>query len=152
MLFRSIAEDCEITLDFSELTMTPVKEGWGNGIDMLLRLDDPLKSDIECEVSLSGQGVPRVRSSYRRYTPTGGIRDVDYAEVSGLKSSGRLRLVRHGAELFALFAEAGTDEFRLIESYTIGNYPIRNISLRTKSSDAQGKVDVLMERLTIRRK
>jgi len=152
MLERPIAEDCEITLDFSQLTMTPVKEGWGNGIDMLLRLDDPLRSDIECEVSLNGQGAPRVRSSYRRYTPAGSVKDVDYAEVSGMKVSGRLRLVRHGAELFALFAEAGTDEFRLIESYTIGNYPIKNISLRTKSSDAQSKVDVLIERLTIRKK
>ncbi|MDA1231265.1 MAG: DUF1583 domain-containing protein, partial [Planctomycetota bacterium] len=66
----------------------------------------------------------------------------------GMRTAGRLRLVRRDAEIFCLFADAGSNNFEFINSYTVGNFPIKEVAIYTKRSDLQGKIDVLLQNLT----
>ena len=72
------------------------------------------------------------------------------ALFSGRYESGRLRMVRQGAMLHCLYAAKGSDSFQILESFAVGDAPIRELRLENVCSDANGTVDAILSKLTIR--
>jgi hypothetical protein len=49
--------------------------------------------------------------------------------------TGRLRIVRRGAELITAFAKSGETEFRLLQRFTIGAAPLESIGIAHRKQD-----------------
>ncbi len=148
---QRITADCEVTLDFSEATFVPVKEGWGQSLELAFRLDDPQETNIQVEVSMDGKGNPRLQSMMRKKSIA--TEAMTYHQVinrPGMKTTGRLRLVRQRDQIYCLFAEAGSDQFEVFSQYNAGKVAIRDVSVYVKRSDVQGTTRALLNSLTIR--
>jgi hypothetical protein len=148
-----IVEDCVATLEFSELAFTPVKEGWGQSVELAFNLDDPVQSHIQCEISQDGKGNSRLQSLLSRKsiaTDTTSYHNV--INKPGLRTAGRLRLIRQGSTIFCQFADEGSETFETFSAYAIGDSAIKEVSVFTKRSDLVGKVEVRLRELTVKTK
>ena len=146
-----IIGDCEVTLDYSNLVFVPVKEGWGQVLNLSVTMDDPMQSKIECGILLTGQGNPEFQSKImRKSMATGENTYHDAITRRGERSNGRLRIVRKGADIMCLFAEAGSNAFLPFNTFTVGAWPIKEVGVFAHRSDLQGEVNVLLQSLTVR--
>ena len=146
-----IIGDCEVTLDYRDLAFIPVKEGWGQNLELLVTMDDPMQSRIECGMQLTGPGSPEFASKTIRKSMATGEPTYHHAITRrGERPNGRLRIVRNGDEVICLFAETGSDTFLPFNTFTVGAYPIKEIGVYAHRSDLQGEVSVKLESLTVR--
>ncbi|APZ96026.1 DUF1583 domain-containing protein [Fuerstiella marisgermanici] len=144
-----IKSDCELTVDYANLNIVPHKEGWGVGLVFEAVLDDPQQSRVECSVSLDGD-KPVYKTQLLRLTPDGSHHSVDYQTFHGATTSGRLRLVRQGGQIFCFTAADGSDDFKILASFAVGEAAIKEVSCIAKCSDAVAKLTAVIPRFQIR--
>ncbi len=151
MTTNPVIGDCEVTLDYRNLVFVPVKEGWGQNLELEVTIDDPMQSRIQCGMQRTGQGNPEFESKMtRKSMVTGETTYHDAITRRGERTNGRLRIVRKGAVVTCLFAEADSDKFLPFNTFTVGAHPIKEIGVFTHRSDLQGQVNVLLQSLTVR--
>ena len=147
---KAVDGDFEVTVDYSNLSMKPVKSGWGLVFGLDLALNDPQKTRVECNVSLNSKSELTYKTQAMHLTPEGKNKAFDHLLHSGAADSGRLRIIRRGGQVHCLAAAAGTDQFRLLSSYAVGAAPISSIAIHNKCSDDVGQSQVTVERIQIR--
>lgn len=146
-----IIGDCEVTLDYCDLMFVPVKDGWGQKVSLSVTMDDPMRSQVECGMQDTGNGSPEFLSKMiRKSIATGENTYHNTITRRGVRTSGRLRIVRSGEEVICHFAEAGSNTFLPFNAFTVGAYPIKEIGVFTYRSDLQGYVDLKLKSLTVR--
>ncbi|MCA9048161.1 MAG: DUF1583 domain-containing protein [Planctomycetaceae bacterium] len=147
---RPIEGDCEITVDYTSLNISPQKSGWGVSLVFDMLLDDPQQSRSECNVSLDGNRQLVYKSQLLRNLPGEGHHTVDHQVLHSAAANGSLKLVRQGGEIRCYAAAEDSDSFRLLNSIAVGDAKIREINCGAKASDDVARLDVTLHRLTIR--
>jgi hypothetical protein len=85
----------------------------------------------------------------RIHTTVAGNEKHHHRFMPSVAKSGRLRIVRTGSLIATYYAEKGSDDFRLQESWPIGDSPIQEVMVMAAASDANATVDVVVNRLAI---
>jgi hypothetical protein len=150
----TLSGDFDITVAFDDLRTSVVEGGEGN-IQLLTVLDDERR--IECRVYrkhyvFSGgrsEQLAQAAVFQRRGDETEYNFPASPAEES---TSGRMRLARRGSQLYFLYAEDDSREFRLIHSQEVGTAPTRTAGVRlVLESHKEGDLaEVLWQSLVIR--
>jgi hypothetical protein len=147
VLRQPISGDFDVTLDFQQLKLSKVNEGWGNGLSLKIIFEAPERW-AEVGVYLDGNGQQQLRSTLA-HRQVSGTMNYDGRSLTGTYESGRMRMVRLGAMLHCLFAEKGSDVFRLLESFPVGDAAVREFRLESVCSDPVGTVDSVASKLTL---
>ena len=137
---EKITGDFDVTVDFNDLKFESLEKGWGSGFSLQAELDDAVKSSVA--IGIHGDKDKKIfaKASLIHDLATG-IRHHDAVKLKGQTESGRLRLVRQGAEMHCLFA-AGDDEFQLLQSFLVGDSAVKELRLMNKCTDENAKSDV----------
>ncbi|MDZ4849185.1 MAG: DUF1583 domain-containing protein [Pirellulaceae bacterium] len=143
-------KDCEITLDYRDLALKAAKQGYGVAFALSVTMDDYEKSIVECSSKIGAGKEQNFAGALRRNSPTESLLAIETLQIPGSPSAGRLRLVRKSGSIYCLCADAGSEEFRLIQSFNVGEARISTLVIEAKSSDEVGQVDVTIEKLTVR--
>ena len=147
---RDLAGDCEMTVVYQNIEMKPQKSGWGVSLVFQAILDDPQRTSVECNVSLDKSQQLQHTTQILRTHAGGGRHTVDQQFLHPATSSGKLRMVRRGGQIDCYIAADGSDDFRLVNSLTVGPANIREVACLAKASDEVGQVNATLTRLTIR--
>lgn len=139
--------DCDVILDFEQLNMIKVHEGWGAGMSFKMLFDVPHRW-AEVGVYMDAEGRQLLKCTLAHRHLNGQVHQ-DSRTLSGADDSGRLRMVRQGAMLHCLYARKGSEQFRLLESYPIGAASIAEFRLENVCSDAAAVVDVVASKLIL---
>ncbi len=145
--------DFEITLNFEILKENPPAEGgkFGTRLSLAVAVNNPLLDTPQGEAAT----LSRSLSIKGERTFTTWMRTREYpASVSGGKpttaTTGRLRFVRSGDELFFL-ASAGADEpFIFIRKYRFGAEDLKRVAITGATGDEKALLDVRVTDLRIR--
>ena len=146
----SLDHDCEITLDYRDLVLKAAKQGYGVTFGLAANLKDADRTVVECSQKIGAEKQPVLNAAVRRKSPIGAHYVPESLQLDWSPPAGRLRLVRKSGVIHCLYAETGSDEFRLVHSYAVGSAPIDSLTIEAKSSDDIGQIDVTLEQLTIR--
>jgi len=150
--WTKVAGDLEVTVDYRDLEMSPVKEGWGNDVGLHFSLSDSEKTRVDCVVSLNKESQLVYKTQLARTTLDGTNKTYDQILISNAPKSGRLRMIRKGGQIHCLVAPTGSVQFRLLASFAVGDSEVSSITFQGKCSDSAGRADITLERLTIREK
>jgi len=90
-----------------------------------------------------------ISSSVRRKMPTGVFASPETILSVWPSTAGRLRLVRKSNVIHCLYAESGSDDFKLTQSFVVGSIPVKGFKIEAKTSDEIGQVDVTLEKITL---
>jgi hypothetical protein len=146
-LQRPIVGDCDLTLDFEQLSMVKVNSGWGSGFSLKIVFDAPDRW-AEVGIFMNGQGQQQLKTTLA-HRHVDGTTSQDTRILVGTYDSGRLRIVRLGDMVHCLYAPKDSDEFRLLESFPHGPAAIREVRIQNFGSDAAGVIDVIVNKLTL---
>jgi hypothetical protein len=152
VLKHPIIGDCDATLDFEQLQLTPAESGWGCGFTFKLLFDSPHNVWTEAGVFMDSQGKQKLQAA-AAHNLTSGAEQKDVRHFSGQPgqfASGRLRMVRLGGYVHCLYAAKESDYFRLLESFPVGDAPISEFRVQNVASDEKAGVDVVVNHLTLR--
>ena len=138
-----VVGDCELSVDFEQLQLTPVKEGWGNGIVLKFHLADTGNSFAELALTRNAEGQPMIKVAHQHKRLNGEGRH-DQQDDPRTIESGRLRLVRLGGTVYGLYAETGSERFTFVGSVPIGTDPITRVEVSGISSDNEAVVDFVL--------
>jgi tetratricopeptide (TPR) repeat protein len=147
-LREPIADDFVVTLDYENLSLQPPQEGWG--CNFVLRAivggtsEKYVDSGIGCYHSPPGSV-----NSVRNHKTLSGADKHDGRYKTVPFGSGRLRLVRTGAVISTYFTERDSDDFRLWDSWPVGDAPLKEITVQSAASDAIALLDLVVTRMTI---
>jgi hypothetical protein len=150
VLRRTIAGDCDATVSFSGLDIQPVKTGWGVAFGLTITMDAPQRTQVECRVLRHARGGLAVDAAQRPVLPDGQQSTIYTRRMTVSGTDGRLRLIRQGGEIHCLMSMGDGAPFQSIDSFPVGNAPIRDIAIQAKSSDGAGQVNVVAKELMIR--
>ena len=145
-----VGGDVEVTADYRDLEMSPVKEGWGLNTGLNMSLDDGQQTRVECCVSLNKDAQLVYKIQLNRTAPDGSNKTYDQVIEQNAPTAGRLRIIRVGGQVHCLVAESGSSQFRLLASFAVGNAPVSSVAFTSKSSDSVGRSAITLERLSIR--
>jgi hypothetical protein len=150
----TLAGDFDITVTFDGLRTSVIEGGEGN-IQLLAALDDERRT--ECRVYRKHYVFSGGRSEQLAqaavFQRRGGQTDYSFpASPAEESTSGRLRLARRGSQLYFLYAEDDSPEFRLIHSQEVGAAPTRagGVRLVLESHKEGGLAEVVWQSLVIR--
>ena len=146
----SLTGDAEITLDFHDLKLKQPESGWGCNLSLVVHMDDPYSSKIDNAVGVTASGEPINTCSLRRNVSGEKDTTFDLDSISQNATSGRLRIVRRDDRLHCLSSLGEGEPFRLIQSFTVGDFPIRSIVIRAKAPDDAAEVNCAVGAITIR--
>jgi Flp pilus assembly protein TadD len=148
LIFKQpISGDFDVTLDFAKLQLAKVAEGWGTGASFKVEFDVP-HHWAEVGVYIDGGGHEQLRCTFAHKRVNGSI-EYDSRNWNAHYEAGRMRMIRQGGLLHCLYAPQGTDEFRLLETYAVGDVPVAQFKLENVASDAQAKVDIVAGKVTL---
>ncbi len=147
-LRQPISEDCVITLDFEGFKIQKPKEGWGAYLVLRAAVDTASNPGVETSLGVDQNGNTNVRS-VRGHKTLAGKASHESRHWPISIAAGRLRLVRQGSTISAWFAEPNSNDFRLLETWPVGEAPIKEIIIQCAASHATARVDVVLKRLTI---
>ncbi len=149
---KKIQGDFELTVDYRDVEFSPNKEGWGINSGISMAMDVPEKTIVSCLLSLDKSGKLAYRTQVARSALDGGNRTYDQIVIGDASTSGRLRMVREGGQVHCLVAPAGAEQFRLLASFAVGDAAVSSFSYQNRCSDAAGRSEATLERLTFREK
>ncbi|MCA9052736.1 MAG: DUF1583 domain-containing protein [Planctomycetaceae bacterium] len=141
--------DCELTVDFDQLHLTPVTGGWGNALSLKFHLTDSGESYTELALMLNGDGKPNFKVAHQHKRLNGQGRH-DQLGMPESYASGRLRFVRLGGTVYGLYAPQGTSDYRCVATAPVGTGPIRRVEIAGISSDNQAVVDFVLTDVTLK--
>ncbi|MCC7336239.1 MAG: DUF1583 domain-containing protein [Pirellulaceae bacterium] len=142
--------DCEVTIAYRDLDMTPHKSGWGGGLVLEVELDDLQKTRVQCNVSLDENQQVQHTTQVLRQDANDESHAIDQQFLHPGNLSGSLRLVRCGGQIDCYAAADGIEEYQHLNSVAVGSAKIRTVACTAMSSDDAAKLDVTLTRLTIR--
>jgi hypothetical protein len=150
----TLAGDFDITVAFDGL-LTKVEPGGEANLQLLAAFDDERRT--ECRVYRKhyhfADGRIEQLAQAAVFQRRAGQTDYKFpASPAEESTSGQLRLSRRGSQLYFLYAEDDSPEFRLIHSHEVGTAPTRiaGVRLVLESHKAGGMAEVVWKSLTIR--
>jgi hypothetical protein len=143
-----MAGDFVVTLDFEDFTHVPPKDGWGSVVVLRAVVDSKINMYVDSGVGTHRLPIATVNSRRKHNTLSGAEKhDGRYRTVPS--GSGRFRLVRTGTVISSYFADRGSDDFRLWETWAVGDAPVKEITIEAAASDAEAVLDLVVTRMTI---
>jgi len=143
-----MAGDFVVTLDFEDFTHVPPKDGWGSVVVLRAVVDSKINLYVDSGVGTHRLPIATVNSRRKHNTLSGAEKhDGRYRTVPS--GSGRFRLVRTGTVISSYFADRGSDDFRLWETWAVGDAPVKEITIEAAASDAEAVLDLVVTRMTI---
>ena len=147
-LREPIAEDFVVTLNFEDFTHTPPKAGWGSVVVLRAVVDSNIKMYVDSGVGTFRSAIATINSRRKHNTLSGAEKhEGRYKTVPS--GSGRFRLVRTGNVISSYFASRDSDEFRLWETWPVGDAKVKEIIVEAAASDAEAALDLVVTQMTI---
>ncbi|TWT72849.1 DUF1583 domain-containing protein [Allorhodopirellula solitaria] len=148
-LNRVIEGDFQVTVDYADLEITPVQEGWGVVTGLRIEMDDREKSLCELQMSLDPEGRLICRTHVSHQLPSGEDTFHEGFHVHDVETAGRLRMIRRGGQMHCLTAAADSDNFRWLAAYPVGTAAVKSIEYGSKCSDSAATVEITLKRLSL---
>ena len=145
-----IEGDCDVTIAYRDLDLTPQKSGWGVALVLEVELDDLQKTSVRSNLSLDVNQQTQHVTEVSRNHAGDESHAIDQQVLHPGNRSGRLRIVRRGGQMDYYIAADGSEEFQHLNSIAVGSAKIRQVACTALSSDDVAKLDVTLTRLTIR--
>ena len=95
--------DFDATINFSELNLGAIEEGWGLGFDLEVEMDDPTQTIVAIGIQGDKKGKQFAKSLLSHQQPND-VRAYEELKRDDNTESGRLRLSRRGRQIHCLFA------------------------------------------------
>ncbi len=147
---QPIEANCEVTVTYEGVQISPHKSGWGVSLVLEFALDDPQKTRAECNLSLDkGQQLQHTTQLLRNHAANS-HHSLDAQFFHPGNVSGKLRMIRRGGQVDCYAAADGSDEYVHLNSLAVGSARILTIACSAKCSDDVAKLDVTLQKLTIR--
>ncbi len=147
---QQVEGDCEVTMDYRDLRLTPHKSGWGVGLVLEVELDDLQKTRVECKLSLDKNQQAQHATQILRNDAGDKSHSLEQQYLHPGNLSGSFRLVRCGGQIDCYAAAEGSEVYQHLNSVAVGPAKIRRVACTAKSSDDTATLDVTLTRLTIR--
>lgn len=147
---QPIESNCEVTIAYEGIQISPHKSGWGVSLVLEIVLDDPQQTRAECNLSLDKSEKLQHTTQMLRNHAAGSQHVLDHQSLRPGNVSGKLRMIRRGGQIDCYAAAAGSDEYIQLNSLAVGTAKILKIACGAKCSDDVAKLDVTLKRLTIR--
>ena len=142
-----IAGDFDASIDFSELQLGSLEEGWGLGFDLEVELNDSAKTIIGIGVQGDKSATQFAKVLLSHQKPNDVRAYEDFRRDNDF-DFGKLRLVRRGRQIHCLFA-SGDEPLELIESFVVGESDVKELRILAKCSDANTKMSVKAKQFSL---
>lgn len=145
-----VSGDFEITLDISEFESSVEDGGIGN-VQLLVTFAD--SRSTECNLVRAHNSLSGNRDEHRVQTTVSearkdGVQQLFWGALAEEATSGRMRVARSGSQVYLLFAENDSTEFRLLHEEHVGP---EDASMRVViGRHLSGKTSVLLKSLIVR--
>ena len=148
---KKLSGDGAIFADFESLQLTPPIDGWGVNAGLFVALDDPEESEFDLSLIRYPKGETHVQAIVWRKDPMGQRKAVSERKFSvGELKDGQLCWMRKDGLASFYYASKTDNELRLVDHFVVGSTPIQSVSLQSKSSDDEGRVEVRWKELMVR--
>jgi hypothetical protein len=140
-----LSGDFCVTLEYADLKTTASPVEWGTGLEFKLQLKT-------AETGLQARdwhGERTWRAVWHQDTPLGD-RNYDDETIPNFPTAGRVRLVRHGPNLYYLIAEPGSETFRLVSQRPIGTDDLPHVMIEAVAADQASGTEFVVKSLTMR--
>ncbi|NOX53750.1 MAG: DUF1583 domain-containing protein, partial [Planctomycetes bacterium] len=143
--------DFELTIDFDRFRADKPVKGRLSGLVLLAKLDHRPVAQVAVQRRVIQTGQHVIAAGWGLLRPDGKWRYRGFP-IGWTATSGRLRLVRMGSVVYHLFAETGSDSFRLIRRTVIGRDApaVVRPEIIVWAGHPKGTTRVVIRRLTVR--
>jgi hypothetical protein len=148
---QTLFGDFDITAEYDRLEIeTPVNKEEFSGINLTARFDSTPAVRVYFHARRSNSGLVFLDTMTEQPLDKGGSR----WNVQGFRQetvSGKLRLARRGKNLYFLFANGDSHQFRLYRTQAVPDSPVKGNSLELQTvTAAKGRAATTWKSLTIR--
>ncbi|MFO0975167.1 MAG: DUF1583 domain-containing protein, partial [Planctomycetaceae bacterium] len=136
-LAKAVDGDFMMTLDYQDLQAAGQKSNDSPSLVMSVNFQDASWRAFVVEATpgdFEGKAIVTSAEIWQRASDGQSVSEDRMTNLNA-QGTGRLRIVRRGAELITSFAKPGETEFRLLQRFTIGAAPLESIGIAHRKQD-----------------
>lgn len=136
-LAKAVDGDFMMTLHYQDLQAAGQKSNDSPSLVMSVNFQDASWRAFVVEATpgdFEGKAIVTSAEIWQRASDGQPVSEDRMTNLNAL-GTGRLRIVRRGAELITAFAKSGETEFRLLQRFTIGAAPLESIGIAHRKQD-----------------
>jgi hypothetical protein len=141
--------DFDVAATFEGLALVPPAEQWGTGVELAIAFESPQTDQVRIERRVTKEGLHTLKSARYGGASDGASRYLAQ-QAAGTPTAGTMRIVRRGEIAHCLFAEADSDEYRLLWSTHVGTADVTAAVARLAAGHFTAGADVVLKRLVVR--